>query len=605
MSGIVGMVNLDGAPVDRGLLARMTAYLAFRGPDRQAMEVAGSAGFGHTLLRITGESEREAQPLTLDGQRWIVADARVDARTDLVAELRRQGDARATLDATDAELILRAYCLWGEECVAHLTGDFTFVVWDEARQRLFGARDQLGVKPFFYARLGATIVVSNTLDCIRLHPAVSRRLNDLAIADFLLFGTVAETDITAFRQIDRLPPAHSITWSTDLTRRRRYWSLPMDEPVYFKRAEEYSERFTELLRASLSDRLRTRRVGVLMSGGIDSTTLAAGAASLLRECRADFHLQAITSVYDRLIPDAERQYAGLVADYLKIPIRYDVRDDEPSIADWERVSARTPEPVANPPAFAAGVEFLSRAAADARVFLYGEGPDNALRYEWRPYLSHLLVRRQVTALGRALWSDLSIHRRVPLWSSLRQLATGARRNRLREMFPRWLNEEFAARYACLDRWQDYQRRWSSRHPIRPLGHGGFSEGAWQSLFEGCDVDGALSHAEFRHPFFDLRLLRYMLAVPAMPWCRNKLLIRRAMRTALPAAVLRRPKTSLRQNPDFQRVLACGFPRLAPTPELVQYVNPAAVPSMPQSPPELLSAMRPLGLNHWLQNLANN
>ena len=604
MSGIVGLVNLDGAPLDRGLLARMTACLAFRGPDRQAMEVAANAGLGHTLLRIPGESEREAQPLTLDGRRWIVADARLDARTDLVAALRSEGDDQASLDATDAELILRAYDRWDEACVGHLAGDFTFLVWDAPRQRLFGARDQLGVKPFFYARLGETIVVSNTLDCIRQHHAVSRRLNDAAIADFLLFGTLVETSITAFQQIDRLPPAHSITWSAQHTRRRRYWTLPVDEPLHFKRSEEYSERFRELLQASLADRLRTRRAVVLMSGGVDSTTLAAGAVRLLRERQGDFQLQAITSVYDRLIPDAERQYAGLAADYLRIPIAFDVRDDETSLVDWNRVSARTPEPVESPAAFSAGVEFLVRMSGDARVFLYGEGPDNALRYEWRPYLSHLVVRREARALGRALWSELSAHPRVPFWSSVRRLATGARPE-APEQFPRWLNDDFAARCACLDRWHDYQRRWRSPHSIRPVGHGAFKEGFWQPLFDGCDVDGSFGRVEFRHPFFDLRLLRYLLAVPAMPWCRNKLLIRTAMRGSLPAAVVERRKTTLRLNPDFQRILASGFPKLAPVSALAQYVNPAAVPSMPRSVLEMRSAMRPLGLNHWLQNVATN
>ena len=97
----------------------------------------------------------------------------------------------------------------------------------------------------------------------------------------------------------------------------------------------------------------------------------------------------------------------------------------------------------------------------------------------------------------------------------------------------------------------------------------------------------------------------MLSVPAMPWCRNKLLIRTAMREALPAAVVERRKTTVRVNPDFQRVLAGGFPKLAPVPALAQYVNPAAVPSMPRSVLEMRSAMRPLGLNHWLYNLATN
>jgi asparagine synthase (glutamine-hydrolysing) len=603
MSGIVGMLNLDGSPVDRSLLGRMTEYLAFRGPDRQRVWVTKNVGFGHALLRLTEESEREEQPFTLDGQRWIVADARVDARQDLIAELRAREQEELTSDATDVELILRAYSVWGEDCVAHLLGDFTFAVWDEPRQRLFCARDHLGVKPFAYAQLGQTVVISNTLDCIRLHPAVSRDLNDPAIADFLLFGANQEFDTTSFRDIRRLPPAHCITWSKETTRCRRYWTLPVEEPIYFKRDDEYTERFTELLRAALRDRLRTRRVGVLMSGGMDSTTLAAVAVSLLREDPAGFVLQAITSVYDRLIPDSERHYAGLVADHLNIPIQYDVRDDETSVAHWDQVSVHTPEPVANPPAFAAGIAFSKKVATDARVFLYGEGPDNALLYEWRPYLSHLLARRRTALLVRALSKDLFMHRRVPLWSSIRQIAGGReQKKRWLEVFPGWLNEEFSARCRCTERWEARQRTSSSPHPLRPLGYDGFSAVRWQQLFEYCDISGALSQSEIRHPFLDLRLLRYMLALPAMPWCRNKLIIRRSMRTALPRDVLRRKKAAVRGSPDFNRVRASGLPALVPSPDLLRYVTPGRVPSVPGTALELRAALRPLGLNYWLRNL---
>jgi asparagine synthase (glutamine-hydrolysing) len=606
MSGIVGLLNLDGGPVDGRLLSRMTAFLAFRGPDRQRVHVAKNAGLGHALLRVAEESQPDDQPFTLDGQRWIVADARVDRRQDLIAELRaREADPPAS-DATDAELILRAYAAWGEECVTHLLGDFAFAVWDEPRQRLFCARDHLGVKPFFYARIGHTVVFSNTLDCIRLDPTVSRTLNDPAIADFLLFGANQERETTSFRDIQRLPPAHSIMWSRETMRYRRYWTLPVEEPIFFRHAGEYSERFIELLRAALRDRLRTRRVGVLMSGGLDSTTLAAVAVSVLRERSNDFSLQAMTSVYDRLIPDSERRYAGLVADYLKIPIRYDVRDDETSIANWDQVSVHTPEPVNNPPAFAAGVEFLKGAASEARVFLYGEGPDDALRYEWRPYLSHLLSGRRVALLLRALSNDLLMHPRLPLWSSIRQLAGAAAQNRKwQEVFPVWLNEEFAARCGCRERWDARHRASSSPHPVRPRGYDGFHAVQWQQLFEDCDITGALSHAEIRHPFLDLPLLQYMLALPAMPWCRNKLIMRRSMRTALPGDVLRRKKVAVQVSPDFQRVLASGFPRLVPSPDLLGYVNPGNVPSVPRSSLELRGALRPLALNSWLLGLAHD
>ena len=340
-----------------------------------------------------------------------------------------------------------------------------------------------------------------------------------------------------------------------------------------------------------------------MSGGMDSTTLAAVALSLLRERSTDFFLQSITSVYDRLIPDSERHYAGLVADYLNIPIRYDVRDDETSIATWNEVSVHTAEPIANPPAFAAGVEFLKNEAAQARVFLYGEGPDNALRYEWRPYLSHLLARGRVAPLVRALSNDLLMHPRVPLWSSIRQMA-GARGQRKKwlEQFPGWLNEGFAARCRCRERWEARRRPSPSPHPVRPEGYDGLRSVLWQQLFEYCDTTGAMSHAEFRHPFLDLRLLQFMLALPAMPWCRNKLIIRRSMRKALPDDVLRRKKTTVPVSPDFVRVAASGFPRLVPSPDLLRYVNPGKI-RPPGSSLELRAALRPLGLNYWLTNPA--
>ena len=95
MSGIAGILNLDGSPVDTRLLARMTEYLRFRGPDGHGMHAIGNAGFCHTLLTLVEDSAADEQPFTLDGRRWIVADARVDARPDLVAALRaRRGRAQ-------------------------------------------------------------------------------------------------------------------------------------------------------------------------------------------------------------------------------------------------------------------------------------------------------------------------------------------------------------------------------------------------------------------------------------------------------------------------------------------------------------------------------
>ena len=605
MSGIVGVLNIDGAPVDDGLVPWLTSALSFRGPDRQHWRMIGAhIGLGHTLLASTDSSGGVEQPFTLDGRTWIVGDARVDARRDLLTALAAGPCGAVQDDAADIELILRAYIRWAERCVEHLLGDFTFAVWDGPRQRLFCARDHLGVRPFYYAQCGPTIVFSNTLDCVRRHPAVSRELNDSTIADFLLFGVNQEPTSTSFRDIHRLAPAHSITWSKDQTRCQRYWTLPIDEPLFLRNADEYSERFTELLRASVRDRLRTDRAGILMSGGIDSPTLAATALRVLREDSPGFALHAFTSVYDRLIPDEERYYAGLVASHLNIPIHYDVRDDETSLTQWSRIAIDTPEPVDNPAAVTAGNEFFAKVASKARVLLYGEGPDNALQYEWRPFVSYLLSGRRLCTLARSVLHDLAIHRRVPFWASITQRARRRReQEEWREEFPVWLDDAFAARYECKRRWDTGRQTPPSAHPIRPAAFVGFGRTLWQSWFEDCDLAAAAANIELRHPYLDLRLLRYMLAVPAMPWCRNKLILRRSMRSSLPARVLRRRKTALAGCPDLKRIQTAGFPELAPSPDLLRYVNPSKVPTAPRSAVELRAALRPLGLNYWLNHLS--
>src|SRR5213593_4056581 len=147
MSGIVGIVNFDGAPIDRDLLSRMTEFMSFRGPDAQGIWIDGSIGLGHTTLRTTWAAETENQPLTLDGKVWLTADVRLDAREELLKKLQDKLDRSLTRERipSDAELILFAYEVWGEECLKHLIGDFVFAIWDGGAQRLFCARDHFGV----------------------------------------------------------------------------------------------------------------------------------------------------------------------------------------------------------------------------------------------------------------------------------------------------------------------------------------------------------------------------------------------------------------------------------------------------------------------------
>src|SRR5581483_3512479 len=171
MSGILGIFHRDGKPVDPEDLGKLVDALRFRGPDEQRTWIDGNLAFGHTLLRTTWESEHEHQPFTLDGTTWLVCDARLDQRDELIASLGVDSQA-PHLQLSDAELILRAYQRWGEGCVHHLLGEFAFAIWDAPARKLFCARDHLGLRPFYYAQLGETFIFSNDLRCLRHYPAI-------------------------------------------------------------------------------------------------------------------------------------------------------------------------------------------------------------------------------------------------------------------------------------------------------------------------------------------------------------------------------------------------------------------------------------------------
>ena len=433
----------------------------------------------------------------------------------------------------------------------HLLGDFMFAIWDNSRRQLFCARDHLGIKR---AVLRSPRKRRRRQQRAGLRPAAPWDLAPSSTSLRLPTSCSSAPTRTTARHASVTSGGcrpHTASGGAGTDALQRYWTLPIEESLQLRRAGEYPERLRALLSDAVRDRLRTRRVVVLMSGGIDSPALAATSLRVLREQPSPFSVQAIASVYDRLIPESERYYAGLVAAHLAIPIHYDVRDDEISIDQWDRLTARTPEPVANPAAFAAAVRFFARASAQARVFLYGEGPDNALRYEWRPYLSLLLAQRRIVPLLRAVGADLWMHRRLPLAASLLKIATRPEPAE-QERFPEWLDGDFARRCDCRERWTRRSGP-ASPHPGKPAAYASFGNVLWQSLFEGCDLYGAASHTDIRHPYLDLRVLQYLLALPVMPWCRDKAVVRQAMARELPNQILRRRKTPVAGNPDFERV----------------------------------------------------
>ncbi len=600
MSGIAGILNLDGAPVDRELLERMTASQSFRGPDRQDVWIDGPIGFGHTLARTTDESERERQPCSLGGRLWITADARVDAREDLRGKLR--GHTAANLEeATDPELILHAYEAWGEECLQHLLGDFSFALWDAPRRRLVCAVDHFGVKPFYYARVGNAFVFSNTLDCVRMHPSVSDELNEVAIGDFLLFGYYQDRDITVYEDIPRLPPAHFLVVEKGDVRRTRYWTLPEVPELRFKREEEYVERFQELLDKAVVDRLRTSRVGIFLSGGLDSPLVAATAKRMLERRYPSFEMGAFTVVYDCLIPDDERHYAGLVGDSLGIPIHFRSADSF-GLYDWlDRWEWQPPEPVHDPGwGWLMGLMLEMRSAFPTA--LTGWDGDAIMKgtvsLHWRQRIKEARWRE----LARDLTWYVTTQRRLPpvgLRTSIKRLLGVSPKPR----FPGWLNRNFAERAGLSQRWSQFT--WL-RNETSPRGASRTNIGLplWMPLLDSYDPGWTGCTLDVRHPLFDVRVVVFAISLPAVPWCVGKEILRRCL-GGLPLEVLLRGKAPLQRDPVTSRLKTHHPNKSLPEPELLQFVdeNVIARPDASSDVELAWLSLRPISLNYWLKGRA--
>jgi asparagine synthase (glutamine-hydrolysing) len=605
VSAIVGIFDRSGTPVDRTLLRACVQFVSYCGPDAREVWYDGPIGLGHAMLRTTRESQSERQPASVDGQLWITADARLDSRDELETELKNAGRDYSR-PAADCDLILQAYAAWGADCVQHLRGDFAFAIWDMRRKNLFCARDHFGVKPFYYADLDSAFIFSSVLNCVRSHPDVSQELNETAIGDFLLFGMNCENATTTFRDIQRLPPAHTLMISRDEFHLKRYWTPPTDGRIRYQHSDDYIEHFKVLLQSSVKDRLRTDRAGILLSGGLDSGAVATTAHALSKTAGEPIDLRAYTVVYESLIPDRDGIHAQETADFLKIPIRFMSMDDVQPFEGWNDSDWMWPEPSADP--FLRGLfGQFKMISEDCRVALSGEGSDNLMHFQMWPHTKDLIERREW--IGLLADTLRYARRRNSLWPGIRRRVKSVfRRDRDVPAFPRWIAADFARRTGLEHRWNEANDSPAlDRHPILPVGHASLALPNWAYLFEHENPGVTRSPVEVRHPFLDLRLVNFLLSLPPFPWFYEKSLLREAMAGRLPESVRRRPKTPLAGDPLSQwleRPESKWMSDAEWSPDSENYVDRTELPAVPNrgGPETLSSAIRPLCLNFWLQSI---
>jgi len=605
LSGIVGIYHRNGAPIEQALLQSLVDFLSYRGPDSRECWMDGSIGLGHAMLRTTHESLGERQPASLDGRYWIVADARLDSRAEFISGLQRSGRA-VRPNAPDSELILEAYATWGTPCVEHLRGDFSFAIWDARNKQLFCARDHFGIKPFYYVQGENLFLFSNTLNCVRMHPEVSDELNEAAIGDFLLFGLNCDNATTSFRDIQRLAPAHSLSISPEGVKIRRYWAPPTDGRIRYSKPQEYVENFQSLLEAAVADRLRTDRVGILMSGGLDSSSVAAVAKEVSAKGAQTTDIRCYTHVFESLIPDREGEYAREVGEFLRLSVKFMASDQTQLFEGWDDPEFSLPEPLEDS-LFAGFLDSCRNISADCRVLLSGEGCDNLMGFQMWPYAGDLWRRgewqRLLTEMTNYLWV-----RPFP-WRGIR-----ARFLRLigkepgLPVFPQWLAADFAQRMNLQERWKEWGEhpKLTLEHPIHPKAHASLSLPHWAQMFEQENAGWTPYPLEVRYPFMDLRIVNYLLALPPFPWFFEKMLLREAMAERIPERVRMRPKTPLQGEPaaaQLEKTGAEGLNQMHWSRDSDRFIERSALVPLhgKMSAEQIRTHLRPHCLNIWLQS----
>jgi asparagine synthase (glutamine-hydrolysing) len=584
MSGIIGLYNLDGRPADQPLLERMARTIAHRGPDGIRYWLDGPLGFGQLRLQTTPESAYEKQPLASpDGSLCLTLDGRIDNRPELAHLLDSNGSPPR--DDTDAELVLRAYQRWGEDCPSRLLGDFAFAIWDARKQQLFCARDYVGVKPFYYHRSVSLFAFASEIRALLALDAVPRRLNESRLADFLVEEVDREDEESTFYQdVQRLPAGHSLTVSPGRFHLRDYWDLKAPPVLKLGSLREYGEAFREIFVDAVHCRLRsTHPVGSTLSGGIDSSSVVCTIRELLAsELKEPLHTISLV--------DAGESKCGETP-YIREVLRgggltpHIVRSDQVSPMTEQMADSDAPFEIFT--YFTNWFGFAAAKRAGVRVVLDGISGDHIIPPY--TYLATLVRSGQWNTLrkelsfgsrefGESRLSILRTHALAPMMPGLFELW-----KHLRGRKPRpcpegsCINPDFALRMRIPERFElKRQKLWAASRDIGTLHSWSFTNGVLPFFFEHSGRLAATLGVEARHPFSDRRVIEFFLSLPLhmktyapVP----KRVIREGMRGVLPEMV--RGRTLLADTGGaFMTSLLKQDPVLLAPEEFMQALGPA-------------------------------
>lgn len=558
MSGIAGLLRFDRQPVSQPELERVANALRAHGPDRSHVVVHGSIGFVHVLMRMTTEDQSDHQPYRGASGSMITADMRLDNRDDMLARIGLT--PREAISWPDSRVLLSAWEKLGDTVWPMLRGPFAVAIWNPQNRVLTLARDHLGLNVVMWHRSERFFAFATMPNGLFALDAVPRELSEEKFADFLVLNH-AEHATTIYKDVFRVRPAHIMrVESGGTTTQYRYWSQDDIKAVRFHSDQDYADGLRECLDVAVRRQMRSAHpIGCLLSGGLDSSSVAVLAARALAE--KNRRLMAFTGVprrgFNGPVPAGhyadETPYVDAIAKAAgTIDVTYVRNDADDDFAELERFFIVLEGPVRNPTNLGWVLAILRLARTQGRRVLLGglHGNYTISWSGWSQTVGHLLRGRWLTALRQ--WH--LYYRRTPYsrWTAMRNLF-------IEPAIPVWLGDWVERR-----RHPDRIAAWHDHSPIRPefAAATGVDARAKKNRHDflyrvrrderirgllqvdyGGDwhaAEKALTGVEVRDPTADLDVISYCFGVPPEQYLAegtDRSLIRRAMWGLLPEIVL--------------------------------------------------------------------
>lgn len=402
MCGIAGVFDYQrrGVVIDSAVVDRMTDSLAHRGPNGRGVFHVPGLSFGHRRLSVLDPSVGGAQPMRrADPDLVITFNGEIYNFRELRSELEGLGHRFQT--QCDTEVILSAYAEWGTAAVERFNGIFAFALWDEQRQRLWLARDRLGVKPLYYTVQGGLFRFGSEVKAILADPSFQRRPNSSGLDSFLSFGFIPAPE-TGFEDILQLLPASEMVIERGKIVVREYWRLRMAETNYSAEVaqEMFAEKFQQAVRRQLVSDVP---LGGFLSGGVDSAAVVAEMARATTQPVRTFSAGFEDASFDERSAAAETAKA-IGTNHTELLVKLDVD------RTVEKFLELNDDPFADSSSLAV-YHLCKEAAQQVTVALSGDGADEMLggystysatvlasSYRWLPRWSRALVRQVVAAL---------------------------------------------------------------------------------------------------------------------------------------------------------------------------------------------------------------